>query len=82
MDTSDMDVNVRLGVTISPYDLHRLKIWSMLHGRSPTTYAAQLISTQIEENFEVINKQLEDYAASQKKTVEEILASMQQEPNE
>jgi hypothetical protein len=80
--SSDMDENVRLGITISRYDLRRLKIWAMLHGRAPTAYAAWLLTNQIESNFDVINRQLEDYAVSLGKTVDEVLAAVDKEANE
>jgi hypothetical protein len=78
----DMEDNVRLGVTISRYDLKRLKIWAMLHGRTPTAYAAQIISFQIESNFDLINRQLEDYARSRGKTVNEVVGELEGDPNE
>jgi hypothetical protein len=48
----------------------------MLHGRAPTAYAAWLLTNQIESNFDVINRQLEDYAVSLGKTVDEVLTTV------
>ena len=53
----------------------------MLHGKTPTTYAAQVMTEWIEANFDTINKQLEDFAKSQGKTVDEILAALDRESN-
>ena len=72
-----VEENIKVGLTISPYIHQRLRIWGMIHGKSPTAYAAQIISTTVEANFENINKQLEDYARARGLTVEQVLASLE-----
>jgi hypothetical protein len=76
MDIPMPDENVRVAITLSSYDYKRLKLWALVHGRSPATYAAQIVSARIEANFDTINKLLEDYARTQGKTLDEILASV------
>ncbi|NER99224.1 MAG: hypothetical protein F6J86_36280 [Symploca sp. SIO1B1] len=79
LEDSEMQENIKMGITISAYDRHRLKIWAMLHGKTPTTYAAQIISARIESNFDNINKQLEDYAKTRGQTVDEVLKELEGE---
>lgn len=82
MEDFDVDDNVKLGLTISRYDLRRLKMWATIHGRSPTAYAAQIISSRLEANFATINEQFADYAKSKGKTVEEVLVDLDLDPND
>lgn len=67
-----MDENIKVMITISPYDFKMLRNWAKLHGRTPSTYAAQIISSRIESNMDLINKQVQDYAAFKGMTVEEL----------
>jgi hypothetical protein len=82
MDIFMADENVRVAVTLSKYVYRRLKLWSLIHGKAPASYAAQIISARIEANFDTINRQIEDYAKSQGKTVEEVLATVDNESSE
>jgi hypothetical protein len=68
---SNMEENLRLNITLSRYDLERLKIWAGLHGKTPSAYASQIISARIEGNFELINAQLSDYANNVNKSIAE-----------
>ena len=67
-----MDENIRMMITISPYDLKKLRNWAKLHGRTPSTYAAQIISSRIESNLDLINRQVEELAREKGMTVEEL----------
>ncbi len=76
------DENVRVAITLSAYDYKRLKLWAMIHGRQAATYAAQIVSARIEANFDMINRQLEDYAKSQGKTLDELISSVDNSTND
>jgi hypothetical protein len=82
MNNAMADENVRVAITLSKYAHRRLKLWSLIHGKAPAAYAAQIVSTQLEANFDTINRQIEDYAKSQGKSVDEILATIDGESNE
>ncbi len=82
MDILMADENIRVAITLSNYDYKRLKLWALIHGRSPATYAAQIVSTQIEANFDTINRQLEDYAKTQGRSLDEVLISVDTTPSE
>jgi hypothetical protein len=71
-----MEENVRVMITISPYDHRRLRLWAALHGKTPTAYAGQIVSARIESNFDDINKQIEDYAKSKGITVDEAITEL------
>lgn len=64
--------NARLNITISDYDLRKLRNWAKCHGKTPTAYAAQIVSARIEANLDLIDRMMEDIAAYEGKTVEEL----------
>ena len=69
--------NIRVSISMSPYDYRRLKIWAALHGKTPTAYAGQVVSARIEANFEEINKQVEDYAKAKNISFDEAMLDLQ-----
>lgn len=65
--------NIRINITLSRYDYHRLKLWCKIRGRTPAAFAGQLVSSAIEANFDLINAQAADYAKWQKRTLEDMI---------
>ncbi|BAZ40522.1 hypothetical protein NIES4101_64830 [Calothrix sp. NIES-4101] len=72
VETMPLEENVRLNITISRYNLQRLKYWAAISGKTPSAYASQIISARLEVNFDLINQQLEDLAQSQGMTLAEL----------
>jgi hypothetical protein len=70
--TTTMDDNLRINVTISPYILRKLKLWAMLHGKTPSAYAGQIVSARVEANINAINQMAEEYAAFKGMSLEEL----------
>ena len=64
--------NVRLNITISRYDFRKLRNWAKIHGRAPTTYGGQIISSRLESNTDTINRQMQEIAAYEGISVEEL----------
>ena len=67
---------MRTNITLSSYIDRRLALWGALHGRTPGVFAAQIVSSRVEANFDLINKQLEDAARAKGITVEELEAEL------
>lgn len=63
--------NIRLYITLSPYDFNKLREWATIRGKPPATYAGQIISARIESNLEVIEKQKADLCRYEGISVEE-----------
>lgn len=72
LEESMPEENAKLGITISVYDLRRLRYWARVHGKTPTAYAGQLISARIESDFDQIEKQLTEIALSKGLSVQEL----------
>ncbi|NJR19986.1 MAG: hypothetical protein HC785_32910 [Calothrix sp. CSU_2_0] len=72
IETMPLEENVRLNITISRYNLQRLKYWAAISGKTPSAYASQIISARLEVNFDLINQQLEDLAQSQGMTLADL----------
>lgn len=64
--------NVRLNITISEYDYHKLRNWAKVHGKTPTAFAGQIVATGIESNLNLINQQVAEIARYKGKSVEEL----------
>ncbi|NEO34480.1 MAG: hypothetical protein F6K36_29590 [Symploca sp. SIO3C6] len=73
-DQPDFEVedNIRVNISLSPNDVRRLRYWARLHGKTHTAYAAQVIATRIEENFEALEKQLAELAKRKGISVEQL----------
>ncbi len=71
-ETMPLEENVRLNITVSRYNLQRLKYWAAVSGKTPSAYASQIISARLEANFDLINRQLEDLAQSQGMTLADL----------
>jgi hypothetical protein len=54
----------------------RLRLWAMLKGTTRANLAANLIQARIEANLESINRDLEELAKIEGKTVEELIAEV------
>lgn len=54
----------------------RLRLWAMLKGTTRANLAANLIQARIEANLESINRDLEELAKIEGKTVEELVAEV------
>lgn len=68
------DQSNRVAITLSPYELRMLKLWAAIHGRPPSTYAAQLIGAKIESNADLIRREVADIARVEGISVEELEA--------
>jgi len=71
----EMEENIRVNISLSPYDYRKLKNWSTLHGKSPTAFAGQIVAARIEANLELINRMMEDYAKTKGMSKEDLEAS-------
>lgn len=78
----EMEENIRVNISLSPYDYRKLKNWSTLHGKSPTAFAGQIVAARIEANLDLINKMVEDYAQTKGMSKEELEASWDKESND
>ena len=54
--------NVRLYITVSKYNYRKLKEWARIHGKPPSTFAGQIVATNLESNLDTIEKQKQDLA--------------------
>lgn len=79
---ADMEENIRVNISLSPYDYRKLKNWSTLHGKSPTAFAGQIVAARIEANLDLIDKMVGDYAQTKGMSKEELEASWDKEPND
>jgi predicted DNA-binding protein len=52
----------RITIKLSDYEMRRLICWAKIHGKPKATYAAQIIGSQIESNFDTINAQMANIA--------------------
>ncbi|MDY7012697.1 MAG: hypothetical protein SVX43_03695 [Cyanobacteriota bacterium] len=57
-----MQENVRVMITISPYDYRKLRQWAIVHGKPPSAFAAQIVASRLEANLDVIQQQMEEIA--------------------
>jgi hypothetical protein len=71
-----MEENLKISITISPYDYKRLKLWAGIHGKSPSAYAGQILAARLEGNFEIIEQQFANYAKSRGLSQEEAEAEL------
>jgi hypothetical protein len=78
----EMEENIRVNISLSPYDYRKLKNWSTLHGKSPTAFAGQIVASKIEANLDLIDKMVDDYAKLKGISREELEASWEKEPTE
>jgi hypothetical protein len=62
----------RITITLSAYEARKLICWAKIHGKPKATYAAQIIGARIESNFESIRTQMQDIAAREGISVEEL----------
>lgn len=62
----------RLSITISEYDYLRLKEWAGLHGKTPTAYAGQIVTSGIEANVELVEMLKADAARREGCSVEDL----------
>lgn len=75
----NMAENIRLNLTISPYNYRKLKIWGKMHAKSPTAFAGQIVAARIEANLELIDRLLEEMANFEGVTTEEMLKMLTDE---
>jgi hypothetical protein len=73
MDRFDEQMETaRLNITISTYDLRKLSNWAKCHGKTATAYAAQIVSSRIEADLDLIERMMDDIAAYEGITREEL----------
>ncbi|MBE9042698.1 hypothetical protein IQ235_18215 [Oscillatoriales cyanobacterium LEGE 11467] len=77
----DNDMPLRITITLSAYEGRKLICPSKIHGKPKATYAAQIIGSRIEANFEEINRQMADIAKREGITVAELEARWLAEEN-
>ncbi|NJN07560.1 MAG: hypothetical protein HC815_06035 [Richelia sp. RM1_1_1] len=73
--------NTRLTITISKYNYKKLLHWAKIHGKQPTAFAGQIISSRLEANTSLIKEQVADMAKSENISVEELEERWQEEDN-
>ncbi len=73
--------NTRLTITISKYNYKKLMNWAKIHGKQPTAFAGQIISSRLEANTSLIKEQVADMAKSENITVEELEERWESEDN-
>lgn len=56
------DKTVRIQITLSKEVWKRLKLWGAFHGKAPTTFAAQIVSSRVEANIDTINQLVDEVA--------------------
>lgn len=64
--------NTRLTITISKYNYRKLRDWAKIHGKQPTAFAGQIISSRLEANTAIIKEQIADMAKLEGISVEEL----------
>jgi hypothetical protein len=74
-----MEENLKISITISPYDYKLLRRWGGIHGKSPSAYAGQILAARLEANFELIERQTANYAKSRGISLEEAEAELEGE---
>ena len=65
--------SIRVAVTLSPYQMRMLRMWAALNGRPPSTFAAQILSSRIESNLDLIRTEFEEMAKVSGLTPDEML---------
>jgi predicted transcriptional regulator len=70
---------MRTNIKLSDYIAKKLTLWAALHGRTPGVFASQILSSRVEANFDLIEKQLEEAARYRGITVEELEIQLLQE---
>lgn len=48
--------NVRVQIVISRYIYEKLQQWANAHGKSPSSFAGQIVSSRVEFNLDVIDR--------------------------
>ena len=70
---------IRLQITMSNEVMKRLKLWAGFHGKSPATFAGQIISSRVEANISTINSLIDEVATlsgvDRRQVIEEWLAA-------
>ncbi|NER25889.1 MAG: hypothetical protein F6J86_15445 [Symploca sp. SIO1B1] len=69
---TDLTENQRLNLTISGFVLKKLTFWAKIHGKPPTTFAGQLLSTTVEANRDLINEQMQELARLEGVSIQEL----------
>lgn len=52
----------RMTISLSPFEMRKLILWSKAHGKPPATYAGQVIGARIEANVGTIDQMMADIA--------------------
>lgn len=73
--------NTRLTITISKYNYKKLRNWAKIHGKQPTAFAGQIISSRLEANTGLIKEQIADMAKTEDISVEELEKRWEEEDN-
>ncbi|WP_157816738.1 hypothetical protein [Nostoc flagelliforme] len=48
--------NVRVQIVISRYIYEKLQQWANAHGKSPSSFAGQIVSSRVEANLDIIDR--------------------------
>jgi hypothetical protein len=59
-------------ISLSAYEVRKLICWAKIHGKPKATYASQIIGARLESNFDTIRQQMEDIAAFEGISVQEL----------
>lgn len=68
----EMEETIRVNITVSGYVYRKLTEWGKIHGKPPTTFAGQIVSSRVESNIDVIEQQKADIAHYKGISVEEL----------
>lgn len=68
----------RINITVSDDEYRWLCLWASWHGKSPTTYAGQIIGSRVEANRELIEQLVVDAAQNRGVSVEELISEWNQ----
>lgn len=74
--------NTRLNVVVSNFDLLQLKIWAKAHGKTPSAFAAQIVSARIEANLDLVDNLATRQAEALGMTKEDWINSIAGSPDE
>jgi hypothetical protein len=54
--------NVRVQIVISRYMHEKLQQWANAHGKSPSSFAGQIVSSRVEANLDIIDRMTKEKA--------------------
>jgi hypothetical protein len=68
----DDDKPQKLTITLSGFEMRKLKCWAEAHGKPTATYGGQIIGARIESNLPIIDQMMTDIARFKGISVDEL----------